>query len=155
MRTEAVGRILDSEREDLAMRLHASYVGNVVEKGWEVRSFVEAWELLPENARNANRASAWHAPILFAGLGEKGPQHAVSDPEMLDRLARIEHRRWICDRIDNGWRRGDVRNDAARIHPNIVEYDALSQEDQEKDKDSVRLLASLFLEKRNASPSEA
>ena len=37
----------------------------------------------------------------------------------------------------NGWRFGSERDDAQKIHPNMVPYDDLSEADKQKDRDSV------------------
>ena len=67
--------------------------------------------------RNASLA------VLFAGTAPD-----ALDDAALERLARIEHRRWIAERIEHGWRHGAQRDDAARRHPALCPYDALPPE---------------------------
>lgn len=61
----------------------------------------------------------------------------------MERLARIEHRRWMADRIDRGWTSGAARDNARLIHPSIRPFDELSAEEQEKDRNAVRALAKI------------
>ncbi len=68
---------------------------------------------------------------------------AVADPATLDRLARVEHRRWMTDRIEQGWRHGETRDNNRLIHPSICDFDALSADDKEKDRNAVRKLAEI------------
>ena len=53
-------------------------------------------------------------------------------------LAEAEHDGWRAYKHRDGWSHGPVRDDAARRHPCLVQYDALSEEDKEKDRNSVR-----------------
>ena len=49
----------------------------------------------------------------------------------------MEHARWWADRGLNGWQYGATRDDAQKIHPNMVPYENLSEADKQKDRDSV------------------
>jgi hypothetical protein len=111
---------------------------------------LQAWDELTENLRDANRAAAEHAPILFAATGfrivpaQPGTAMATLSPEELERLARVEHRRWIADRIDRGWRYGAIRDDPRMLHPLLVPYDDLSEENKQKDRNNVRTLLAIL-----------
>jgi hypothetical protein len=142
IRPEMLDRILDGNYEELAAALHRHYASGVGAGGGSDTP----WEALPENIRDANRASADHAPVLLGAVGlrvvravEGLKPPTLTDGEM-DRLARIEHRRWCADRIDHGWRFGPVRNDALRHHPSLAPFDSLTAADQEKDYSAVRAI---------------
>lgn len=142
VRLETVERLLDGKGEEVAQALHGKYRLNSP----SAASAALSWDDLPENLREANRASAAHAPILVAALGLRivpggGPSAKLSEAE-LDAMARIEHRRWIADRIDRGWRHGAIRDDDRRLHPDIVDYDVLGDADRKKDRDAVLALLS-------------
>ena len=98
--------------------------------------------------REANRSVVEHAPILFAAAdfrlisAEHGAQSvALSDAE-LELLARVEHRRWMADRINKGWRYSKTQDDRMLLHPDLVPYESLSENNKEKDRNSVRVLLS-------------
>lgn len=59
-------------------------------------------------------------------------------------MAKVEHRRWMADRIERGWRFGQTRDDRLMFHPDLVPYEALSDNGREKDRNAVRTLAHLF-----------
>lgn len=146
VRAEAIERILDRKGDDAAIALHASYLDKANTRGDTPTPAVVAWDELSENLRDANRAAAEHRPILVAAAGGEEAAAAVAadiSSEGMERLARIEHRRWMADRIDRGWRSGPVRDDGRRISPSLVPYDALSPTDQHKDRESVRAVLSL------------
>jgi hypothetical protein len=57
-------------------------------------------------------------------------------------LTKIEHRRWIAERIAHGWRYGPMRDDRQMLHPDMVPYESLSNAAKEKDRNAVRVLLS-------------
>ncbi len=104
------------------------------------------WEQLGETYRHANRAVADHAAIKLwdggyrpAARDEKGQHDAQFDPDLTQALSRIEHARWMADRLLDGWKPGTVRNNRARIHTSLVPWDSLSANDQDKDRLMVGL----------------
>lgn len=102
--------------------------------------------MLPENLRDANRASADHMAVLFAAaslrIGNTGQDITLNESE-LDLLARVEHRRWCADRIERGWRYG-ARDNALLLHPSLRDFDELPPDEQEKDRVAVRTLAAVL-----------
>ena len=59
-------------------------------------------------------------------------------PELLlgltELLAENSHENWAQERIRNGWRYGEVRNDELKTHPSLVPYPQLSDEEKEYDR---------------------
>ncbi|GAA3345510.1 hypothetical protein GCM10020358_52890 [Amorphoplanes nipponensis] len=64
--------------------------------------------------------------------------------ELIERLARREHDRWCRFQRANGWRYGERRDDAGRQHPDLVEWERLSEAAREKDREAVRQLPELL-----------
>ncbi|WP_291577066.1 RyR domain-containing protein [Bradyrhizobium sp.] len=150
VRAESIERVLDRKGDEMAIALHAHYQDATKTLGWNSPAASQAWDELTENMRDANRAAAEHAPILFAAAGlriaDAGPgvePVVLSDAE-LELLARVEHRRWIADRVERGWRYGAVRDDHLMRHPSLVPFDALNEDDKEKDRNAVRALLSVL-----------
>jgi len=148
IRAETVARVLDRKGDEIAMALHARYLDAARQTSPGSPAAAAAWDDLPENLREANRAAADHIAILFASqglsLGDRDAiRRAMDDPALVDRLARIEHRRWMADRIEHGWRSGPARDNARLIHPSIKDFDALSSEEKELDHAAVRALADI------------
>jgi hypothetical protein len=150
LRAESIDRVLDRIGDEVAIRLHAHYLDAAKNLAPGSPAALAAWDGLTENLRDANRAVADHAPILFAAAGleiaqaGEGVEPASLSPDELERLARIEHRRWMADRIDHGWRHAAVRDDRLLLHTDLVPWDALTDDDKQKDRNSVKaLIASL------------
>ena len=147
VRPEAIERVLDQRGDEIAIALHENYLHAENTLGAGSTTALAAWADLLENLREANRAAAEHAAILFASVGLRlVPAHGGATNEVtaeeLETLARVEHRRWIADRIDRGWRSGPARDDEQLIHPSITPFEGLSAHDREKDRNTVRALLS-------------
>ncbi len=110
------------------------------------------WSRLPEEMRISNRRVVSHVPAKLASLGfdlepwlatpveERPWPPALAPGETLyrdeaerRRAAELEHRRWAADRQLNGWRRGVQRDDARKLHPDLVDFDQLATEIQRYD----------------------
>ena len=70
----------------------------------------------------------------------------VSETE-LEQMTRMEHESWMKHLTDNGWRFGEKRDNARRLHPSLRVFDALTADDREKTRQGVtnalRILESL------------
>ena len=154
--------ILDlvTHRSDiLAERIHDTYCSRFGGSG----PASQPWERLRETYRKANRRAAAHLPLKLWTLGLREPggsadpfavdphtyenvirpcASGTSEDALLRRLSRIEHDRWCAERRLDGWRFGEVRDDARRIHPKLIPFDdpRFTDVDIEKDADQVRFL---------------
>ena len=59
----------------------------------------------------------------------------------LEELAACEHYRWMAARVLKGWSHGNPRDNARKLHPDILPYQDLSESTREKDRACVRALA--------------
>lgn len=151
--------LLSHRADELATRIHDTYC---IRFGASGPAGVP-WASLPETYRRANRRAADHLPVklwtigLREAAGSADPftvdphSHAsvvapcaesTAEDALLRRLSRIEHDRWNAERRLDGWRFGEVRDDARRIHPKLIAFDdpRFTDEDIEKDADQVRFL---------------
>jgi hypothetical protein len=103
------------------------------------------WEELSEESRESNRGQARHIPEKLKAIGcglwpGKLGEIAliIFNDDEIDVLARLEHERWMKEKIAAGWTYGEIRNDAKKIHPDLVEWDDLSDEEKRKDLDAVQ-----------------
>jgi hypothetical protein len=91
---------------------------------------------LPETVREENRAVVRDIPNKLAAAGYvmrpgHGPvrERSLSGDEV-ERLAEAEHERWMLRHLDNGWRYGSPRDDDKRLHPSILPWRKLSDDDR-------------------------
>lgn len=152
--------ILDAAHRDEAARLlHEAYSGGA---GKSAAASTD-WNHLPETFRRANRRSADHiASKLFSiGLTSEHDAHAPilvdrqahqrhiaplqsDDDERLGTLAALEHRRWVADRVVDGWSYAAIRDDDRKFHPLLErgDYATLPAVEQKKDRDQIRTVLS-------------
>ncbi|MEZ5448568.1 MAG: RyR domain-containing protein [Thiolinea sp.] len=57
--------------------------------------------------------------------------------DLLEELARNTHEVWARQRIQDGWRYGEARDDEQRLHPGLVPYDELSESEKEYDRQTA------------------
>jgi hypothetical protein len=57
--------------------------------------------------------------------------------ELVEKLAENNHDHWARQRINEGWRYGQTRNDERKEHPDLVPYDDLPESEKEYDRKTV------------------
>jgi hypothetical protein len=62
----------------------------------------------------------------------------------LEMLAEAEHERWMQEKIAGGWRGGEVTDIEKRIHASIVDWQALPEEEKEKDRQMIRSIPAIL-----------
>jgi hypothetical protein len=146
--------IINTVQDNLAQAIHEDYFRRMLGQGEErgCRPSMHPWGELNEDLRDANRQQADHYATKLRTLhcyAAEGPRQTgdtqVTDFEgelamRLDTLARTEHNRWCASRYLAGWRRGEKRDDALKIHDCLVTWDRLSDENREKDRSAVKTI---------------
>lgn len=144
----------------LAMRLadarakavHAEYLEGQREAKKGKFGFAPAeveWDRLGEGFRDDNRNTADHIEYKLARVGLR----AIASPEVtpfklnqnaVKLLGRIEHGRWMAAKNVAGFGYGPKRDDRERLHPDLVPFEALTKEAQDKDYDVVRAIPKML-----------
>lgn len=114
----------------------------------ELQAAMKDWHEVMENYRAANRAAAdsaqtklWDAGWRPAKAGEKGNTSPTIPEEMMERMARREHDRWMAERLMSGWRptaAEEKRNNDLMAHDKLVGWDQLNEADRNNDVVQVR-----------------
>ena len=145
--------ILNLDKEILARAAHRDYVRRRLADGADPASdpALAAWDDLPEDLRESNRAQVADIP---AKLGAIGYEFAPTDDwdadlfqltqEQVETLARMEHTRYVEERLRAGYRYGPVRDAAAKLSPYLVPWEQLSEDVRDLDRDAVRLIPSIL-----------
>ncbi len=157
--------LFDDVIDDHPRRLHEGYRQHIAKTDPSASGpSLQPWETLPDRYRVANRRTAAHirAKLDAAGFdldawlkqAEAGraahelpsgtDAMANLSRQQLDALGALEHRRWVLDRVLNGWRYGPVRNEAARIHPDLKPGHELDEAGREKDCANIRQAAEIL-----------
>jgi hypothetical protein len=104
------------------------------------------WEQLTEDLRESNRRQADHIGVKLNAIGcAVRPAREWIDElfqlnnEEIEQLARMEHDRWVEERRAAGWRYAEgPKNNERQTSPYLVDWDALSEEIKELDRNTVR-----------------
>jgi hypothetical protein len=110
----------------------------------------QPWEQLSDVYKNSNRRFADRIARKLQEVGWgiipaplidlNGPLARLSDEEV-EALARIEHDGWAEDLIRDGWRPTKGPKDSEhKLHPLLVGWEELTEEDRDKDRSPVREL---------------
>ncbi len=147
-RTLQVAALLHGTNETLAQAKHEEYVRHQLVRGVPMgRGLMVPWDQLDEHWKDANRAfadgigaklEATSCALVPAPLIDPtGPLFEFTEDELED-LARLEHDRWVAEKVRTGWRYGPERDDDRKIHPLIVDWEQLPESERDKDREPVR-----------------
>lgn len=135
--------------ERLARVIHERYALDLARRGErpDGNPALVPWRDLPEPLRQANRAQADDIGRKLRAVGctlsprvGATPEHRLGDNE-IERLAVMEHERWLADRVATGWRHADHRDDALRLHPAVARWADLGDDMRTRNRDEARQLA--------------
>ena len=134
---------LTSEQVEVAAeKIHAAYL--------EEKHYVnpdpamKPWDKLEEGFRHSNRmqAAAIAAFLERAGFNieqAKAPAEPLElTKEEIELLAEMEHGRWVVERLQQGWRYGDVRDTQKKLHPDLVGWSKLPESIRDWDRSAAR-----------------
>ncbi len=135
---------IDDER---ARKLHESYCATDDEECKKDPCRVRAqanqpWDDLEESLRESNRFSADHFDVKMRAVNRQivvddSSEEAALTRDELDLLARMEHNRWWAERSLGGWQFAETQSNNQKLHPNLVPFENLSTEVQDKDRKNI------------------
>jgi RyR domain-containing protein len=113
---------------------------------------LQAWDVLAENFKLANRGQANDIGIKLRKIGATvAPRLGAAEPfeftpAEVETLAEHEHVRWCEERTTAGWTYASVRNDARKQHSSLVPWRDLPDSERQKDRDAVRNIPAVLAE---------
>lgn len=106
------------------------------------------WNQLSVFDQQQNRYQVDTIPDLLHSLGFDVELSAYAEssfsPGDKNELAIAEHKRWMKDKISQGFKYGTEKSTELMTHPNIKEWDDLEPEDQKKDIDAMSKITDLL-----------
>jgi voltage-gated potassium channel Kch len=137
--------VLRGTNEILARALHQDYLQKVTATETPNPAAVP-WDDLPQELKESNRTQADHIATKLEAVGcHLVPLTALESdafafsPEEIERLAEMEHERWLHERLALGWTRGP-RDPQKKTNPNLVPWAQLDEPAREMNRSSVRQL---------------
>lgn len=141
--------ILNHSLDFIAETIHNDYVQTQKEKGMTLddNSYLCSWDELPEHVRDSNRQQADHIEIKLRAANcvlTANPSDTIQlNPDEIEILSMIEHKRWCAERFLAGWVYGEVRDNTRKVHPDLLPWESISEEVREKDREAVRNIIDL------------
>ncbi len=142
--------LLDGAGDELARTIHEHYRDTIAAQGRDLTQEPagQPWERLATSYRQANRHQADHVWAKLAvtdcrAVAEDLVEVFALTPLEVERLAIVEHARWAADRYLDGWSYGPVRDNARKLHPQLIPYAELSEAMKDLDRFAVRGLPTL------------
>jgi hypothetical protein len=102
------------------------------------------YDELIEDLKQQNRNNVRDIPQKLAQAGYLMTPARSNEPPFdfpgddLEMLARMEHERWMLDKLAAGWRYGPETDQSSRTSQGLVVWEDLAEDEKEKDRDLVR-----------------
>lgn len=142
--------------EVLARAKHDEYVQAEARRGLGPADnpSLQPWDDLPPALKESNRRfadgisaklEATGCVLVPAPLADpRAPGFAFREDE-IEELAVAEHDRWVADLVRDGWKPTTGPKDADRkLHPLLVGWDELDEDDKDRDRDPVREIPAML-----------
>jgi hypothetical protein len=131
--------------EKMAQEFHRRYLAGQIKS---LPEKLRPWAKLPDTYQTANLEQAKYAVGILRAAGFEvrpitGGADAIKDfsnPKFeadVRRMAELEHGRWNVERLRDGWRPGQKRDDNEKVHNSLVSWNVLPQEIRKFDYESV------------------
>ncbi len=134
-----------SVNEDLARGIHAFYVRHRREEGATGDPSIAPWDVIPDDLRESARRQAIDFQQKIKRLGytitpalEVEPAPFVFSADEVEQLAKMEHDRFVAERLGAGWTYDQTRNVKRRRSPYLVCWECLGEPVREYDRQAVR-----------------
>ncbi len=137
----------------LARVIHEDYYDREIKKGITAKENpnVVIWGHLNKKIKESNLHQAENIGIKLAAVkygmeawNDYGKEKFTFEASELSCMAEMEHIRWYDEKISAGWKYAAKRDDARKLHPDLVQWNQLTPEAQQKDMDAVRLIPHLL-----------
>lgn len=141
--------LLAGTNEILARAIHEDYMRKQALSGASTADnpSMVSWDELSESLKTSNRRQADHIGEKLRAVGcgitlatdWDAKLFEFDEPGEIERMARLEHQRWMKEREDEGWRFAPGPKDIARkTTPYLIAWEQLPTEIKDTDRNMVR-----------------
>jgi hypothetical protein len=124
--------------------------GDVTSEEKKFHSSLVDFDKLPENEKAQNRANVEDIPRKMSGAGyimASNRNHELPvefKEEELEKLAKIEHQRWLVQKMTDNWQWAEQTDKSQKLHKDIKAWNDLSNEAREKDRAMIRAIPDII-----------
>ena len=136
-------KIFIPARETMARIVHENY--RKANKG--AKNDIQ-WEKLSVFEQQQNCYQVDYYADMLATIGlileikKDDEPYSLTDNDIIQ-LSKAEHNRWMTDKISQGFKKGEERSNYFMTHPDIVDWEDLKPEEQQKDSDAMKAIPEL------------
>ena len=139
--------------EILARAIHEDYVIRERAKGHTpgINPSAVPWEELEEVYKKSNIRVAEHIHTKLEAIdcdiaitNDWNMPVFEFSPEELELLAQMEHKRWVEEKLDEGWRYNIAKDPEKKASPYLIPWEELPEVEKDKDREQVRYLPELL-----------
>jgi hypothetical protein len=142
------GMVLGGVRETLARAIHENYVtARLADDPLLDDPALVPWERLPPRLKESNRSQAASIVEKLHAIGcdicpmiDWSSARFSFTPGEVEYLAEQEHVRWLHEMNTKGFSFGATKDENAKTHPSMIPYENLSEDEKEKDRETVRMI---------------
>ncbi|MCX8053662.1 MAG: RyR domain-containing protein [Armatimonadetes bacterium] len=142
--------------DELGRQVHESYVEDNKYSSSDLN--MQPWHKLRRDLKESNIEQAKYCIEILKRVGYHVRPFTGRRPcplpdtwdDNIEKMARLEHGRWVAERLSKGWVWGPNKDVEKKINPSLVPWEDLPEETKEYDRKAVRkwpeILASAKLE---------
>ena len=128
--------------EDLILKEHK--YGHFTKENKKENNTLKPYAKLSEKEKDSNRNNVRDIPNKLASVGYEMVKNQDNETPIIftsyeiAKLAKMEHERWMQEKLNNGWQYAKKTNRAAKLHKSLVLWGKLSEDEKEKDRSLVK-----------------
>jgi hypothetical protein len=136
--------VFNSMTESIARAIHANYLQMMAADGSKNNHPLSkmTWDELSDDLKEMNRDQADSIGAKLKSIGceiipwtDFGAQEFQFNNDEVEKMAVMEHERWMQLKLRQGWRYNTTRNDGKKEHPSLLPWGDPGFSDAEKEKD--------------------
>lgn len=144
--------VLGGSHEIIARAMHESYLRQELARGGTMATnpSLTPWDSLPEATKELNRRQADHVGVKLQAIGCGIAPLSAWEPEIVtfsssevERMAYMEHGRWMEELRKQGWKLGQ-RDEKRKTNPYLVAWEQLPEDERELNRSLVRDIPALL-----------
>jgi hypothetical protein len=146
---EKAAREIHRAYVDLASRHPARDPSGLDQAG--LKPDLQDWDALSEDLRESNLQQAAHLVFKLRAIGceiepieANRPSVETFTSDELELLARMEHERWVTERLIANWTLAEEKDVSRRESPNLVPWEQLKDHVREYDRDAILRIPELL-----------
>ena len=135
--------------EDLILKKHKyGYFTKANEKD---NNILKPYVKLSEKEKESNRNNIRDIPNKLSSIGYKIVKNQDNETPIIftiyetEKLAKMEHIRWMQEKLNNGWQYAKKTDRAKKLHKSLIPWGKLSEDEKEKDRSLVKGIPKILL----------